>query len=85
MESMPTLRKKMRETAVKFTSAIENTIFGLEIFPERGAFRKTSAYADKGCRQILFKNYIIIYKVHENKKEVHIVTIQHSSRNIERK
>ena len=65
-------------TADHMISALENAIFSLEQFPERGSIRHTGAYADQGYRQLFVKNYTIIYRVHKEKQEVHIVTIRYA-------
>ena len=64
--------------AEKIAAALEDAIFSLELFPERGAPRRTGIYANHGYRQLFVKNYIIIYRVLNTEKEVHIVTVRHS-------
>ena len=49
--------------------------------PERGAARHTGIYAKTGYRQLFVKNYIIVYRVLKEKKEVHIVTIRYAPSN----
>ena len=72
----------MPGTAEKQISRIESGILGLEIFPQRGAVRKNGLFVDKGYRQLLVDNYMIIYRINEFKKQVHIVTVQYAKRNI---
>ena len=60
---------------------LENTIFSLETFPERGSIRRVGTYANQGYRQLFHKNYTIIYRVLEEKKEVHIVTVKYTPDN----
>ncbi len=62
-------------------NAIENAILSLEELPERGSIRKLGAFANGNYRQLIIKNYIIIYKVVKNKKEVHIVTVRYAPSN----
>lgn len=69
--SEPTIAAKMIDT-------IEEAIFSLEQFPERGAIRRTGVYANKDYRQLFVKNYTIVYRVLKEKKEVHIVTVRYS-------
>lgn len=57
---------------------LEEAIFSLEQLPERGALRRIGAYANRGYRQLFVKNYVIIYRVLEKEKEVHIVTIRYA-------
>lgn len=65
-------------TADNMITALEDAIFSLEQFPERGSIRRTGAYANQGYRQIFVKHYAIIYRVHKGKQEVHIVTVRYS-------
>ncbi|MCM1162437.1 MAG: type II toxin-antitoxin system RelE/ParE family toxin, partial [Roseburia sp.] len=60
---------------------LEKAIFSLEQFPERGAVRRIGVYANGDYRQLFVKNYVIIYRVHKNKKEVHIVTVRYTPSN----
>lgn len=71
--SEPTIAAKMIDT-------IEEAIFSLEQFPERGTIRQTGVYANKDYRQLFVKNYTIVYRVLKEKKEVHIVTVRYSPR-----
>ena len=50
--------------------------------PERGAIRRMGIYAKGDYRQQFVKNYIIVYRVYKQTKEVHIVTIQYAPRNL---
>ena len=65
------------ETALRIVEKIEATILSLEQMPERGALRRVGIYADRDYRQLLVKNYVIVYRVLNDKKEVHIVTIRY--------
>lgn len=65
-------------TAQKLLDALEEAIFGLEELPQRGAPRKNGAYASKGYRQLFIKNFTVIYRVDEAKKQVVIVTVRYS-------
>lgn len=67
--------------AEKLVDALENAILNLEYFPERGAIRKSGIYANKNYRQLFVKNYVIIYKVMSDIKEVHIVTVRYAPSN----
>jgi len=68
-------------TAFNMIDDLENTIFSLETFPERGSIRRVGTYANQGYRQLFHKNYTIIYRVLEEKKEVHIVTVKYTPDN----
>ena len=67
--------------ALSMIDELENAIFSLEQFPERGAIRQVGAYANGIYRQIFVKNYVVIYCVLEEKKEVHIVTVRYTPSN----
>ena len=68
-------------TALNMVDELENAIFSLEQFPERGAIRRGGAYANGDYRQLFVKNYVIIYRVLKQKKEVHIVTVRYTPSN----
>lgn len=68
-------------TALKIIDGLENKIFSLETFPERGAIRHIGTYANQGYRQLFYKNYTIIYHVLKEKKGVHIVTVRYTPSN----
>ncbi|MCM1279967.1 MAG: type II toxin-antitoxin system RelE/ParE family toxin [Robinsoniella sp.] len=68
-------------TALNMIDELEKAIFSLEQFPERGAVRRIGVYANGDYRQLFVKNYVIIYRVHKNKKEVHIVTVRYTPSN----
>ena len=67
--------------AVNLVEMLEEAIFSLEQFPERGAIRRVGVYANAGYRQLSVKNYVIIYRVLKEKKEVHIVTVRYAPSN----
>lgn len=68
-------------TAIKLIDEIESIILSLETFPERGSIRRVGAYANQGYRQLFYKKYTIIYRVVEEKKEVHVLMIRYSASN----
>lgn len=65
------------DAAADTVDMIEQAIFSLEEAPERGSQRKTGSFAHLGYRQIFAGNYVIIYKVLRDKKEVHVVTVRY--------
>ena len=69
------------DTALNMVDALEEAIFSLEEMPERGSIRRIGIYADAGYRQLFVKNYVIIYRVQKDKKEVHIVTVRYAPSN----
>lgn len=64
-------------TALNMVDELEKAIISLENFPERGAKRRVGAYANGEYYQLFVKNYVIIYRVLKEKKEVHIVTVRY--------
>ena len=68
-------------TALNMVGELENAISSLEQLPERGAIRRVGAYANGDYRQLFVKNYVIIYRVLKQKKEVHIVTVRYMPSN----
>lgn len=67
-------------TALNRVDELEAAIFSLEQLPERGATRRIGAYANGDYRQLFVKNYCI-YRMLEEKKEVHIVTVRYTPSN----
>ncbi len=57
---------------------LESAIISLETFPERGAIRRTGAYANKDYRQLFVNNYTIVYRVLKDRKEVHVITVRYT-------
>lgn len=66
------------ETAQNMADELEEAIFSLEHMPERGAVRRTGAYANGDYRQLFVKNYAVIYRVKKEKMEVHVVTVRYT-------
>ena len=67
--------------ALNMIDELENMIFSLEQYPERGAIRRVGIYANGEYRQLFVKNYVIIYRVLKKEKEVHIVTVRYTPGN----
>lgn len=65
------------ETAINLIDELETAIYSLEHLPERGAIRRIGAYANGDYRQLFVKNYVIIYRVLKEKKEVHVITVRY--------
>lgn len=65
-------------TAQKLVGTIEQEIFSLETMPYRCPERKTGAYANSGYRQLLVKNYTVVYRIDEATKSVIVVTVRYS-------
>ena len=69
------------DIANNLANSLEEAIFSLEQLPERGAIRHIGMYSKAGYRQVFVKNYVIIYRVLQDKKEVHIVTVRYAPSN----
>lgn len=66
-------------TAQKMAEGLENEILSLAQFPNRCPFRRSGVYANKGYRQLLVKNYTVIYRVDEAAKTVVVVTVRYAA------
>ena len=65
--------------AANLVNELETTILSLEQFPDRGAARRTGIYANGDYRQLFVKNYVIIYRVLHEQREVHVVTVRYAA------
>ena len=68
-------------SAINIVNQIEEAIFSLETFPNRGSIRRTGRYANKNYRQLFVANYVIVYKVIEESKKVIIMTVKYARSN----
>ena len=59
---------------------LDDAIRSLKMLPERGAVRKVGKYANKGYRQLLVDNFIIVYRMDKKGKRVIIVAVQYYRR-----
>ena len=69
------------ETALKLVNEIERQILSLKEMPQRCSVRRVGVYANKGYRQLFVKNFTVIFRIDEQKKQVLIVTIRYSGSN----
>lgn len=65
-------------TAENLLGELENQILSLEQMPYRCPERHTGMYANKGYRQLMVKNYTVIYRVNQSERQVIIVTVRYS-------
>ncbi|MBQ9303994.1 type II toxin-antitoxin system RelE/ParE family toxin [Butyrivibrio sp.] len=63
-----------RDTAHNYIETIKSSILKLKTFPKRGTIRTTGKH--KGYRQIFIKEYSVVYRIDEAKKQVIVVTIK---------
>ena len=68
-------------TALALVEKIDQEILSLEQIPYRWPERRRGAYANRGYRQMLVKNYTVIYRVDEANKQVVVVTVRYSPSN----
>ena len=68
------------EAALHLAEEIQRGICSLENMPHRCPERCRGAYAGKGYRQLLIKNYTIVFRIDEAKKQVLVVTVRYSRR-----
>ena len=76
------LEKLSPENAKDQTDRIKNKLKTLETFPQAHQERMEGRYAGKNYRQLIIDNYIAIYRIDEETKTVHVVTIQYQGRNL---
>ena len=66
------------EVAAELLDALESEILSLEYLPYRCSERRTGSFAHSGYRQLMVKNYIVIYRIDEAQKQVLIVTVRYA-------
>ena len=54
--------------AAELLDALESEILSLEYLPYRCSERRTGSFANSGYRQLMVKNYIVIYRIDEAHK-----------------
>ncbi|MBQ7516204.1 MAG: type II toxin-antitoxin system RelE/ParE family toxin [Schwartzia sp.] len=67
-----------KDAAKRLISKLEDAIQSLETMPERGAVRRTKAFAGREYRQLFVGNFIILYRIHEPRKQVIIVAVRYA-------
>lgn len=64
--------------AIKLIDTLEERILSLGQLPYRCPERAVGIYAGKGYRQLLVKNFTVIYRINEQDKQVVIITVKYS-------
>ena len=64
--------------AAELLDAPESEILSLEYLLYRCSERRTGSFANSGYRQLMVKNYIVIYRIDEAQKQVLIVTVRYA-------
>ena len=68
-------------TAASLIDELEAGLLSLNSMPQRCPERQIGIYAGNGYRQLLVKNYTIIFRVEEMTRQVIILTIRYSRSN----
>jgi len=76
------LEKLAPENARNQTDRIYKALKNLELFPHSCQDRISGYFAVKGYKQLLIDNYIVIFKIDNERKIVKIVTVQYHGRNV---
>lgn len=76
------LEKLSPENARGQTDRIWNALKTLETFPSAHQDRMEGRFAGHGYKQLLIDNYIVIFRINEERKTVYVVTIQYHRRDI---
>ena len=74
--------KSAPENAEGQIGRIKKAILRLETFPQSHQDRLVGKYATKGYKQLIVDNYIVIFRIDENKKIVYVVTVQYQGRDL---
>ena len=61
---------------------IKKSILSLDTFPQSHQQRNEGRYAERGYRQLLLDNYIVIFRIDEADETVYVVTVQYQGRNL---
>ena len=81
--SKPLLCEKLAEQNARGqVDRIKESILSLDTFPQSHQERTVEMYVNKGYRQLLIDNYITIFRIDEEKKDVYVITVQYQGRNI---
>jgi toxin ParE1/3/4 len=74
------LEKLSPENAKGQTDRIFDAVMSLEEFPSSHQDRLVGKFADKGYKQLLIDNYIVIFKIDEVNRKVYVITVQYHGR-----
>lgn len=67
-------------SAIKIVDEVEERIAVLEEFPLSGSFVQDATLQRKGYRKLIINNYIALYIVDDQQREVHIIRIIYGKR-----
>ena len=74
--------KSAPENAKGQVDRIKKAVLNLSAFPQSHQRRNEGRYAEKGYRQLLIDNYLVIFRIDEADKTVYVITVQYQGRNI---
>lgn len=63
------------------TERIKAAILSLNAFPESHQERNVGRYANKGYRQLLINNYIVIFRIDKVSRIIYVITVQYQGKN----
>lgn len=64
--------------ASNLLNELEKSVLSLQNMPYRCAVRQVGVYAGMGYRQLLVKNFNVIYRIDEAGKNVIVITVRYS-------
>ncbi len=74
--------KSAPENAKGQVERIKRAILNLDTFPQSHQQRNEGRYAERGYRQLLIDNYIVVFRIDEADQKVYVVTVQYQGRNL---
>lgn len=74
--------KATPENAKGQADRIKKAILNLDTFPQSHQQRTEGRYAERGYRQLLVDNYIVVFRIDETNKTVYVITVQYQGRNL---
>ena len=76
------MERQAPENAKGQTDRIWDALLSLSSLPDSHQDRLVGRYADKGYKQLIVDNYVVIYRIDREKKTVYVVTVQYQGRDI---
>ena len=67
---------KSNQAAANLVDKLEEAIFSLELFPHRGAKRKSKKSSKWKYRQLFVKNFTVVYRIDNLNQSVIIVAVK---------
>ena len=70
------------ENAKGQVDRIKTAVLNPDTFPQPHQQRNEGRYGERGYRQLLLDNYIVIFRIDEADETVYVVTVQYQGRNL---